>query len=98
MVAHEQGHPIAGLQTGSLKLARQLRTTLRPLAVCGHHLGAVQEGWPLRRFAGLALQQMGKVQFGGSRKMRIDFGLDRALRAVSRTSWLLFPSVGLSAQ
>ena len=42
----------------------QLLAALCPLAMRGHALGAVQDGGPQGVHAGLALQQVGEVQFG----------------------------------
>ena len=66
MVAHEQRHPVTGLQTCRLKLASQLPAALSPLRVRGHNLGAAENGGPLGGHAGLTLQQMGEVQFNVS--------------------------------
>jgi hypothetical protein len=70
-----------------MELPGQLLAALRPLAMRGHALDAVQDGRPLRVHAGLALQQMGEVQMGGSNKTRLYFGLGGLGWAVSRTSW-----------
>jgi hypothetical protein len=68
MVAHEQGHAVARLQARCTKLLRQVSAALSPLTVGGHHFGAMQDGRPQGVHAGLALQQMGKVQFNVSSK------------------------------
>jgi hypothetical protein len=64
MVAHEQGHTVARLQPGGLKLCGQVRAALGPLAVSGPQFRAFKDGGPHRVHAGLALQQVGEVQFG----------------------------------
>jgi hypothetical protein len=44
VVALEQHHPVTGVQTGGGKRGGQPRGALRPLAVGGHGLGAVEQG------------------------------------------------------
>jgi hypothetical protein len=63
MVAHEQRNPVAGLQTCRLKLYGQVLCALRPLPMRGHNLAAQQNGRAFGGYAGLALQQVGEVQF-----------------------------------
>ena len=60
------GHPVAGLQTCGLKLSGQVRAALGPLAVSGRQFRSFKDGGPHRVHAGLALQQMGKIQGGDS--------------------------------
>jgi hypothetical protein len=46
-----------------MKLCRQFLCALCPLPVRGHNLAAQQNGRALGGYAGLALQQVGEVQF-----------------------------------